>query len=405
MFFQSNDDITTAIFEIRQIQIQLLKIVSSLAIIAVPIIWICDIWILHAVNPIDQIGYPALILSFAFALGTLQLKPSAYSTAALISIGTFAIYMETYLQTVVYGHSPSTSVLSVADFALWFPLVYLTLFLFLERQIARFVSSAFYVSFALPLFFQGVSNWGALRQEEVFPFLLHMVCSHPIYIVILAWIEMVQRSFVLSQQQLNSAMAIASTDCLTDILNRRGITEILQQALEPSHTQKMKTAAMLLDIDHFKNVNDTFGHDVGDEVLREMANLLRRQIRSRDTVGRWGGEEFIIIAPVALPDEANLLAEHICQAIAHHPFVQVGHITASVGVAIATPADSVELLTKRADIALYKAKRMGRNRVHMVFEGFPLAHAGVQTVICSQRQQECLSNRVVPQGEATGERK
>jgi diguanylate cyclase (GGDEF)-like protein len=119
----------------------------------------------------------------------------------------------------------------------------------------------------------------------------------------------------------------------------------------------------MLDIDHFKAINDTFGHQAGDHVLIEIASRLRRSLRGNDMVARWGGEEFIVLVrDCALPD-AGRLAENIRAAIAEVPFGPMGRITVSIGAAEARDNEDLQSWLSRADQALYRAKRAGRNEV------------------------------------------
>ena len=119
----------------------------------------------------------------------------------------------------------------------------------------------------------------------------------------------------------------------------------------------------LVDLDYFKQVNDVYGHAVGDEVLVRTADVLGRNIRSEDTVGRWGGEEFMIILPHTEPGQAALVAEKIREAVEFENFAKVGKRTASFGVTAFVDGDSEITILARADRALYLAKFKGRNRV------------------------------------------
>jgi len=152
-------------------------------------------------------------------------------------------------------------------------------------------------------------------------------------------------------------------DPLTGILNRRGFQERVSAHLHkhgPSHA-----ALALCDIDHFKNVNDTLGHDVGDDVLGEVGRMLRSASRKRDIVGRLGGEEFAVFLPDTNEQDAVDYAERLRIAIAQNRFVIPGgarHVTVSFGVGTLQPGDSWLSLYKRVDGRLYEAKRGGRNR-------------------------------------------
>ncbi len=155
---------------------------------------------------------------------------------------------------------------------------------------------------------------------------------------------------------------LASIDKLTGAYNRRMIDEFMKQELE-SHKRDSKNFSLIMaDIDHFKSVNDTYGHQVGDAVLREVGQIIYSAIRKSDIFGRYGGEEFIIICPKTSSEQALILAEKIRQEIENFDFIEVGHKTISLGISSLIDNDEVEDMIKRADDALYKAKNDGRNK-------------------------------------------
>ena len=155
---------------------------------------------------------------------------------------------------------------------------------------------------------------------------------------------------------------LAVTDTLTGVWNRRHGTELLTADLS-ARRPGQALSLLMLDIDHFKTINDTFGHQAGDHVLIEIASRLRRSLRGSDMVARWGGEEFVVLLrDCALPD-ALRLAEDIRAAIAELPFGAMGSLTVSVGVAEARAGEDLTTWLERADQALYRAKRSGRNEV------------------------------------------
>lgn len=159
---------------------------------------------------------------------------------------------------------------------------------------------------------------------------------------------------VQHQQQL------ARTDALTGIANRR----LLNEAMANLNVEAKEYALILVDIDHFKRVNDTYGHDVGDDVLRELGMLLVNESEERHLVGRFGGEEFLIIMPNAKKDEVSCLAESIREKVSTFPFeTSAGtlHITVSLGACHSNDIE-VDSVLKHADEALYHAKESGRNR-------------------------------------------
>lgn len=170
------------------------------------------------------------------------------------------------------------------------------------------------------------------------------------------------------RESVNNTMALAVTDELTGLYNRRYFDRHLNVMLNKAQEQDRDVALMILDIDHFKAVNDNHGHDAGDAVLREFAARLKRNIRGVDLACRFGGEEFVVLMPDTDTGQAEAVAERVRQAIAEKPF-EIGaaralSVTVSAGVSLnETHADTPESLIKRADVALYRAKREGRNRV------------------------------------------
>ena len=169
------------------------------------------------------------------------------------------------------------------------------------------------------------------------------------------------------EDMLTRVEALAIMDSLTGLYNRRRFEFVLEGEFKRATRYHIPMSCLMIDIDHFKMVNDSFGHQGGDTVLREMAQLIQTTIREVDTPARWGGEEFIVLSPNTPKEKANLAATRILNAIAQHTFsgVQGGKITVSIGVAgIPDPAiDNKDKLVHAADLAMYAAKKKGRNRV------------------------------------------
>jgi diguanylate cyclase len=163
-----------------------------------------------------------------------------------------------------------------------------------------------------------------------------------------------------SKEQLRFERLRSSTDELTGLANRRALYAILEAQI--ARVEGDRVAVILLDVDRFKTINDTFGHNAGDEVLIGFAELLRRSVAPSVNVGRWGGEEFLLVLPESNLGLALAQAEKIRGILERHDF-EVGQVTASFGVACLHPDESLSDLIRRADLALYAAKSRGRNRV------------------------------------------
>jgi diguanylate cyclase (GGDEF)-like protein/PAS domain S-box-containing protein len=156
---------------------------------------------------------------------------------------------------------------------------------------------------------------------------------------------------------------LAITDRLTQIYNRIKLDEVLASEIAKANRYEYSFSTILIDIDHFKSVNDTYGHQVGDSVLKECASLVKSNIRETDIFGRWGGEEFLIICINTDLDSAVIVANKLRESIDSYDFSVVGHKSASFGVSEYLKDDNEESIVKRADDALYRAKESGRNRV------------------------------------------
>ncbi|MBF0613539.1 MAG: diguanylate cyclase [Magnetococcales bacterium] len=158
----------------------------------------------------------------------------------------------------------------------------------------------------------------------------------------------------------------AFTDALTGVCNRARLQGVLNVEIRRSQRHEIPLAIILCDIDHFKRINDQFGHQVGDDVLRQVAHLMASNIRAEDTLARWGGEEFMIVSPQNDLENMRQLAEKLRALIEHTRFPTVERITCSFGVAQRQGEDTMRELTERADQALYAAKNGGRNRVEVI---------------------------------------
>lgn len=154
----------------------------------------------------------------------------------------------------------------------------------------------------------------------------------------------------------------ATSDPLTGLANRRRLDDELARLLAQARRYEHDLSVVMLDLDYFKNVNDTYGHDTGDQVLVEVAERLKTVVRGADVLGRWGGEEFMLLTPHTDHAAAFALAERCRRAIAEAP-MGVGTVTASFGVATLQADDDARSFRRRADYAMYTAKNEGRDRV------------------------------------------
>jgi len=155
-------------------------------------------------------------------------------------------------------------------------------------------------------------------------------------------------------------------DGLTGVYNRNKFNELFDYELKKVKRHHYKTTLVMLDIDHFKNFNDTYGHLVGDEVLILIAQMMQRNIRSTDIFARWGGEEFVILLPQTSIEDAQNLVENLRVIIQNNHHKCAGKVTSSFGITELITTDTIKSAFKRCDKALYKAKANGRNRVEVL---------------------------------------
>jgi diguanylate cyclase (GGDEF)-like protein len=200
--------------------------------------------------------------------------------------------------------------------------------------------------------------------------LLYLLCDLGLYIVIVVFVLLFEltktQGFIKLEQALNFINELAIRDELTGSHNRRHLIKLIETEKDLATSSDTTFSLCLLDIDHFKRINDTYGHSAGDLVLREFAHCIQQQIRDTDSFGRYGGEEFLLMLPRTSQDEAQAFAERVRQRVAQLDFNEVAPelaVTVSIGVAEFRKGESIGQTVARADEALYQAKSGGRNRV------------------------------------------
>jgi diguanylate cyclase (GGDEF)-like protein len=226
------------------------------------------------------------------------------------------------------------------------------------------VSAAGFAALGLALLVRAVAHLGIGSD----PPLQRLISSLTVYVTALAQITIAFGLILMVARQYAEELRQASlTDRLTGALNRAGLEYQMQRLLRRAERSGHSLAVLMLDVDHFKQINDTHGHPAGDLVLQALVRLLREQVRPGDVVARYGGEEFLIVLDGQDPGSALVVAERVREAIAATP-VAAGtvtiRLTASIGVAtVAEAGYDLDALVRSADAAVYRAKAEGRNRV------------------------------------------
>ncbi len=221
--------------------------------------------------------------------------------------------------------------------------------------------------------------WELVLEDRVMPYVLpgfseettaervaYVITVGVFGLVSLALPVVVGRKLIREHRRLTDELRrLSEEDYLTGLSNRRKMTTLMVREIERCRRYGGSFSVLLLDVDFFKDINDRFGHQTGDRVLRMLAQIIAKGIRATDAASRWGGEEFLILCPETPADRAALLAEKLRSQIAAYRFERIGSKTASFGVAQSLPEDSLESILRRVDQALYTAKNAGRDTIKL----------------------------------------
>lgn len=303
---------------------------------------------------VDRFLLLPLALGFSGLEFYLLRNPAQVRRVWQIGLGFIAVYeiASVFYETNLglYRHPESLS-----PALMWFPMVYLMAFVLLGRRQAVVFSVA-YLSAGLLAGVLGLLL-GLPLSLSALNTALQFVLSNLTYILLLYIFAHLRRHYA----QMH---VMAHTDALTGLINRRAMQGRLEAELERAKRYDRLFALLLADIDHFKRVNDGHGHAVGDQVLREVAARLSAQLRPSDQIARWGGEEFLVLAPETDLVQAQALSARLFEAIVASP-VSGLEVSLSIGVACYRRGDSIAVLLSRADEAMYRAKVAGRARVEL----------------------------------------
>jgi diguanylate cyclase (GGDEF)-like protein len=330
-----------------------------------------SVWVLALGQPDPDLfvlyGHPALLLMCVWAVvWLLQRRSLLVAERVVFVINALAILAQMALSLV----TPDAEVLDLTSAAYWMLVaVSILSYLLFSTRGALWFSAGFYtLGVALPWTALGLRGQTLGDQPELAR--VQLICGAILVLLYsLAWYRerfMLERGHRLTLEQL------ANTDPLTHLPNRRALYPAIERLLAATQ-EGVPGCLILFDLDHFKRVNDTHGHNAGDEVLIGTADLFRDTLRNADRLGRWGGEEFLLVLPGVSAPQGEQIAERLRGLLADHTFSGVGRVTASFGVAACAPGDDLRRCIARADAALYRAKAAGRNRVELHRGALPLS--------------------------------
>lgn len=273
----------------------------------------------------------------------------------IITLGLFGVYhiARIYFLTTQLEEG------AINTYVFWSPIYFIFVFLVLSRKRA----CGYSLFILIITIIIGIFYCDNTRASDT---LIQYYLSTMLFILILFYFKKVVYMYIESDMLMKNAYY----DYLTGIGNRRLIDNWLENEVNRCHHSKQIFSIIYFDIDNFKKVNDEYGHDVGDQVLKEFTSLVKSTIRPSDLFGRWGGEEFIIISTNQSLTGATQFAERLRKTIERHSFRYVDCVTSSFGIASYELGDVPKTLIKRADEALYMAKNTGRNKVEIFLGDF-----------------------------------
>ncbi|CAN5892533.1 hypothetical protein BH11PSE8_BH11PSE8_28640 [soil metagenome] len=283
----------------------------------------------------------------------------------LFAAGICAACMALRLYSPLYGAS-----IDLEPLYLWIPVIYVFAFTLMGHKSSLTLSLgilALFVSISVPyLVFHFDQPHGNFTIQ------LHVVSA--VLIAALYFFSSYQHRFQIAQLSADELARLANTDELTQLANRRRMLEAIASELVRFARYGSAFSVVMIDVDHFKSVNDRFGHSVGDRTLVALTARTLEVLRDVDTLGRWGGEEFVVILPQTQFDETLRKAAALCGHVSARPLVEEHLVTISCGVTCVASGDTADSLLQRADQALYAAKRNGRNRAEGVLDRSSAAH-------------------------------
>jgi diguanylate cyclase len=309
-------------------------------------------------------------------LGTLVVSAGAAALTAygrvplpLLERGLLATATLLFCASVWYGlylaPPGGPHVGGVMALMLWVPLLFVFSAIAFDGITSLRYSMAIYILVVALTLPHAVATMGGAAVSDGFFFPVQAYLAYAVIIAALYFFSDLQQRAHTMEETARTMRRLANTDALTALANRRQAEEQLLRELRRAERYGRVFSVLMMDIDHFKDLNDRFGHLAGDEVLVDLARRVERTVRSSDTIARWGGEEFILLAPETGLDDARRLAEMIRHHIDANVLADRYHVTISLGVASYRAGDSVQSVIARADAALYLAKRAGRNQVRV----------------------------------------
>ena len=362
---QNSDVVYSATQHIDRLMRRVVLLMFGAGVLAVLAIWHMEAND-GTIDSIDRVGYPVMVLVFSTSLVALWRYPRVLTWVRWI--GFLCITLVLLLDLWNQMHMPGALLGNYSALTLWnwLPLCYAMAFFMLSTRHAFLAAAAILAFFAYCMLLRGNAGTSYAMQDRSLMF--NTLISHAVLVVCLTGMVWLKHVVTVQGEQARRLNLLAATDPLTGLSNRRLTLQLLDQLAREARLD-LAPVVLLCDLDHFKQINDGWGHAMGDQVLVAVANGLRASTRDSDTVARWGGEEFLVVLPVTRGSEATELAERLRLRVES---LQVADrhqcpvpVTLSIGIATLAANETGSSWLKRADEALYRAKNDGRNCCRM----------------------------------------
>ncbi|MGY0195231.1 GGDEF domain-containing protein [Leptothrix sp. BB-4] len=341
---------------------QVLHLLLGVGSTLIVLVWLMEIY-LGVITSWDLWMEPLLAVIVGGTALVMVRRPELDARLRPVPVTAFNLYLIAALHlTLLKSPGPEQWYQTITTLY-WVPLAYGCAFVFLGLRTALVVCSITASAIFGPMLLWWSQDQLPTWTWESGPLLVVIALSHGMYVLLLWAVVKLRDSHADARANAERMRRLAATDVLTGLPNRRAMLDTLMQSLDSNRLADQPLAIALVDVDHFKDVNDQHGHATGDAVLIRLGMQMRTQLRSTDTLARWGGEEFLICTPGTPKDAARETAERVRAGVAACPMPHGRRLTVSIGVAVCLPDDDLDSLLLRADQALYRAKSEGRNRV------------------------------------------
>ena len=358
---QNSDVVYSATQHIDRLMRRVVLLMFGAGVLAVLAIWHMEV-VDGTIDAIDRVGYPAMVFVFSASLVALWRFPRVLGTVRWLGFLTITLLLMLDLWNQTHAPGPLLDNYNSLTLWNWLPLCYAMAFFMLAPRHAFLAAAAMLVFFAACTLIRSIASTPYAAQDR--SLMINTLISHAVLVVCLTGMVWLKHVVTVQGEQASRLNLLAATDPLTGLANRRLTLQLLDQLARDCRLD-FAPVVMLCDLDHFKQINDGWGHAMGDQVLVAVASALRASTRDADTVARWGGEEFLIVLPATRDLDATELAERL-RARVESLQVADRHqcpvpVTLSIGIAPLAANETGSSWLKRADEALYRAKAEGRN--------------------------------------------